>query len=553
MKKTICSLLATLAVVCCIGACGCKGKNGEKPKQDVVFTIEQEDVALLVNDSFSLTPVAKKNDERIENAELSFASADETIVVCADEVLTTKKAGKTTVTIRLRYENKNVATKEISVTVNENRGLVPNRNFYQLYTVSEFKGKSYEREIDLSATYYENGTARTIENMTWETTDSTVAKVENGKLTAQGIGKTSLVGTYTAENGDVLKTKPLSVSVDTAIADSSADLIVDLQKDEQSFYAFGIFGKEAKIGKMLNRVTGDSYAMQNGVLKTPSILSGEYEFCVYSEDLSVACNVNLIVADYVIYDAEDILKLAEMSNEYVALANNIDGVEYTVAEEYSSNWYSNYMPFRGTFNGLGHTVSDLTLQTVNCGLVCSSSGATWKNVAFKNVTYASTGQGLFGYKSISSNTVDNVYVSVKDFKGTHSGGALFGLLVSGSLKISNSVVDMQSAKLSNNGMLFGRSNGVTVTMENVIVFGSGVLCSKANHSLNTNYGEINAKTSVVHQNAQSVFSAVENELLRFDGFNSCWSLADGIPVFSYKDESGEKDDVGAFDPEWIVK
>lgn len=549
MKKFIIVLMSLFALIC-FSFVACKTDN-QINQTSLEYAISQEDVAMLVNDTLNLQPIGKLNGQKLNDATFTFNSADQTVIVIENNALKSLKVGATKVVVNMQLDNKQVATKEINVTVNENQGLVPSRGFYQLFMVDEFRGKQFENEIDLSAQFYNNGEAETAENIVWESANSNIASVENNKLVAKSLGKTSLVGTYTDQLGKTIKTKPLTVSVDTAIVDTSIDLIIDLKKDTQTFYTPQILGAKAKIGKIVNSLTGTAYSLQNEVLTTPSILSGEYKFTVYSDNSFVACNVDLVVADLVIYNAKDMLELAKLTTGYVVLANDINGVEYVVDDAYIGNAYSKFNAFSGTFNGLGHTVSNLTLKTASCGLVCASTGATWKNVRFEDVVFGNWTQGLFGYKSNGANVIDNVYISLKEFNG-FSCGALFALIESGSVNVSNSVIDvMVEARVGYNGLLFGRSDFMTLEMKNVIVFGKGTLCSTMDHSLNRYFSAINSKSDVLFSDANAVATAVKNGTLSFSGFNKYWDVSGNVPKFNEKLDLGNNDNIGDFDPDWV--
>ncbi len=87
-----------------------------------------------------------------------------------------------------------------------------------------------------------------------------------------------------------------------------------------------------------------------------------------------------------------------------------------------------YYGFTGTFDGLGHTISNLTIDDAtkdNVGLFGQTDGATVKNVGLVNVdiTAQNTVGSLVGFNNTSS-TIENAYAT-----GIVSGASWVGGLV----------------------------------------------------------------------------------------------------------------------------
>ncbi len=96
-------------------------------------------------------------------------------------------------------------------------------------------------------------------------------------------------------------------------------------------------------------------------------------------------------------------------------------------------------PFKGTFDGKGHTISNLSLsgstQVAPFGNVV---GGTIKNVTFENITATSTGQRAAGAVARAQNaTIENVHVTgTSSISGTTQNGGLVGIAID-SLTIKN--------------------------------------------------------------------------------------------------------------------
>jgi len=120
-------------------------------------------------------------------------------------------------------------------------------------------------------------------------------------------------------------------------------------------------------------------------------------------------------------------------NKYFTLSNNIDNTTagYT-------NSVAGFVPigtlankFRGTFDGLGHTIADLfiNLPTTNyVGLFGFTNGATIRNIGLVNANI--TGQngtgGLAGY-ALGGTTITNAYATGSVTGGTTVGGLVGGI------------------------------------------------------------------------------------------------------------------------------
>ncbi|MGM7635500.1 GLUG motif-containing protein [Bacillus sp. Hm123] len=85
-------------------------------------------------------------------------------------------------------------------------------------------------------------------------------------------------------------------------------------------------------------------------------------------------------------------------------------------------------PFKGTFDGKGYKILNLTITTANnrIGLFGFTDGASIRNVAVENVNIESTNSligGLVGY--FTNSTMDNCYTT-GDLKGSYMVGGLIG-------------------------------------------------------------------------------------------------------------------------------
>lgn len=139
-------------------------------------------------------------------------------------------------------------------------------------------------------------------------------------------------------------------------------------------------------------------------------------------------------------------------------------------------------PFSGTFDGNGHTISNLKLSSgAWTGFFGTVDGATIKNIFLKNVTVTVTGEnggGLIGY--ILNGTVKNCAVTGSITGGTNNNiGGLIGLVSGGTgVTISDCYIDMEAC---GNRSIAGVVGAVTspVSVDRCVVSGKIVSPDRA--------------------------------------------------------------------------
>ncbi|MEI7689293.1 MAG: GLUG motif-containing protein, partial [Candidatus Nomurabacteria bacterium] len=183
-------------------------------------------------------------------------------------------------------------------------------------------------------------------------------------------------------------------------------------------------------------------------------------------------------------------ELQDMNNDVTLsyyLANDIDCSEtttwnsgagfmpigYTYDNSTSTPYGSN---FTGTFNGNGHTISNLYINLptyYDVGLFGETSGATIENVGLMNVNIIGLGDvgGLIGYDN-SSSSVTNSYTT-GNIKGSDwEIGGLIGWNNGGSIYGSYSEANVDGGTSGDIGGLVGGISGSTGSTENSYATGS---------------------------------------------------------------------------------
>lgn len=144
---------------------------------------------------------------------------------------------------------------------------------------------------------------------------------------------------------------------------------------------------------------------------------------------------NLILSDATMFERfKTIVNWgSSFEGQTVELGDDIDMSGTTTAPIGNSVY-----PFRGTFDGKNHTISNLTLSGVDqIAPFGNVVGGTIKNVKFSNLSITGTSQRAAGVAGRSSDgTFENVHVLSGTIQGTTQNGGIVGVSVAGSDRTS---------------------------------------------------------------------------------------------------------------------
>ena len=126
---------------------------------------------------------------------------------------------------------------------------------------------------------------------------------------------------------------------------------------------------------------------------------GRHTAIVQTED--VQYTIPFVYADFVINEASELTaeNIATYAEKYIVLADNID---------YKNGKYTSTATLKGTFDGYGHTISNITITAY--GLFKSTSGATIKDFALVNVNLSGNGHKTAIAGTFNLSTLENVFV-----------------------------------------------------------------------------------------------------------------------------------------------
>ena len=489
--------------------------------------IQTYDLPLIVGISYPIENVLTFKGNELKDVRFSYVSSDSTIASVNGNVITANAAGSVTVRVTASLKDKMVAEGAFTVNVNANEGIIPARSSYDLYLSNNVKGVPFENSVQTAGVVWLDGKELENAEIVWTIGDSEIATLdENGLLTAKKVGSTTLVGEY-SNNGKMLKTLEIPVNIHIPVLETKEDVILDKGLTYQPLDGVKIFGEETNIGKVVT-AEGKEYTLSGGKLATSLFRVGEYDCTIYNESATKGVAVNFVAADYVIYDNEDFYELNNPvhASDYIVLANDID---YGGAEYKSS--YPDYT-FSGTFNGLGHVISNMTTSNQgHRGLFYYVKGATFKNFAMKGIDVKNHNAApLFYQNSKETTVIDNVYIQVNFDTNKHEFcGGLGAFLWNGKIVISNSIVvvsglENNADNYQNNGLLLGRSNG-QVQIENAYAIGYGKLCGQKSNPTNNYYETVNKMVNVSFPTLEAFTVEKEkfNSKINISGFNHYWN------------------------------
>ena len=160
-------------------------------------SLDKTSIELTEGDELTLT--ATVNPDNATNKNVTWSSSDNTIASVSSGKVTALKAGKATITVQTADGGK-TATCEVTV----------NAKVYPVTGVTLDKTSATLTEGDeLTLTATVNPDNATNKNITWSSSDNTVASVSNGKVTALKAGK----ATITVQTADGGKTATCEVTV----------------------------------------------------------------------------------------------------------------------------------------------------------------------------------------------------------------------------------------------------------------------------------------------------------------------------------------------------
>lgn len=359
----------------------------------------------------------------------------------------------------------------------------------------------------------------------WSSSDSVVATVNNGVITAQGSGDVTITAKCQYGGKEASIAIKVRVKKPTVMLEPKTPVLLDLSEQDGGLVAFtfpidatGI--DNVMMGDTEYRIVpqGDQVLMQAGFL-TP----GEYIMTVEQEDTLVSFPI--YVASMVIRSAEDLQRATQMADAdkgYFVLANNIDctaltePISFTDKGVFETGLGQNRAGFLGGFNGMGHTVSDLKVPE-NGLFGCIAASGVVRNVAFTNIRAKE-----YAICKDNAGLISQVYVQGD-----------FSRVMFASYSPSNKLENIVAESTRFGAMICQHIASVDTAGYSVsdvhalIMVGEDAKISGYSRTSQFNHLTMDTILRVFAQSKKQSIPTVTPE----DGFNGYWDIASGYPIF----------------------
>ncbi len=376
------------------------------------ITLDKSTLSLAVGETATLTATVKPDDAT--DKIVAWSSSDESVAKVDNGKVTALKSGKATITAKCGGK-----TAECAVTVTVPVSSVT----LDKTTLSLAIGES----ANLTATVKpDDATDKTV---AWSSSDESVAKVDNGKVTALKSGKATITakcGGKTAECAVTVTVPVSSVTLDKTTLSlaigESANLTATVKPDDATDKTVVWSSSDESIAKV-----------DNG--KVIALKIGSAIVTATAASFSVSCNVTVIHPDNIIYYTSTDGKIVKPFNESAFGANIIsneyqdnvgkivfDGLVTSIGNVafYSCNTlYSMILPDNITEIGdRAFEESGITLIKLPNSIL-SIGKAAFKSSCIKTITISQNVQ-LIGTEAFSESSLESIIFSSGDIKTIES-------------------------------------------------------------------------------------------------------------------------------------
>ena len=490
--------------------------------------LDFEETTIVCGCDFTLTARLLSGGNVVKNVDFMYETDTESVASISNDTIHGVSVGTANITVKAIRDGVIYATKTVIFTVGDNSGIYTEQNAYSLYLTENVRGHVFDKVKAINYVVYDQGELVVEPTIHWTSENEQIVSVDNnGVLTANSVGETYVIASYTNKVGNNV-TSRVHCKVSIPVVQTTYDFIADKREGITAIPVVEIFGENVAIGTM--EVNGKTYDINHNVFSFIDFASGEFDCVLYDENNTYGYLVALHVSDLVVKTVAELVTITDVTTDgYVTLANDLPNAG-NVADKTNRC-------FTGCFNGLGHTISNANFNGTNAGIFWGLENATLKNISIKASTITGNTMGALYYRSKGDVIIDNVFVEVEFAQDViYQSGGLIGFAYEGSVEISNSIVIatglQRSEKVSSVcGALVGRASTI-VNVQNVYVITDGDLCGKLSHTYNTRYEEIN-KYAIAYETEADFVEArnKENSDIQFEGFGKYWDLTKDLPTF----------------------
>lgn len=399
-----------------------------------------------------------------------------------------------------------IVTAELAVNVNaaalvfdpvDTKPYVAAADGYQT-TLAKVAYGDYQNSLTLDFNVYYGGVKVDNPSITWSVEDDSIASVSGSVVTAEAIGTTNIVGTYS----DGTHQGTITIALDVVRPRIALDESFTIETGDLKTYSFQNEGAlPEKAGTVywnnteVGTLTDGQFTLKKSALPKSAKDLGDTEFLIHTENFEYTFPVTMYTL--VINNKTDIDKMIELSKEsgsadyytdgYFVLGADINYNGTTKGSLLNSETLHTYLPaaglvgndwgngeicgFKGIFDGQGHTINGLEVSAI-----CNSSSNLTMTSLFGTLATSGVIRNVYFTKakvtaeaaflcSAGNGTIQNVYVQydsvgvnpwgawdtwAKAAAGRHYSGTCFTWngpsSVGSSAKIENLVVDARRAQ-----------------------------------------------------------------------------------------------------------
>lgn len=461
-----------------------------------VLSVSETDVQLEVGSSLTVTASVMLKGEQADNVQYSWTGGGQVVSVSPQggtAVLTGLAPGPAEVYVSATVRGVYVAAK-IAVTIRDAgiafdiANCMPNESggySLELYTLA---ADGFADALTPALTVFENGTELEDPDVSWQSNDSAVVRVEgNESFVAVGEGETQVIGTYKDASVAVsVKVTRTRIGLDGSVtlearALSPVALPADIQGTvtDATFKGVSVFGSYDAAQKRLT-LSSDKFpkdaahlgegelvistdradylldaALYTMIMRTSSDLDAMQG--IGEGENGVICDGYYILADDITYTGASFAPLAPEGVVWSKGGGSNGGNDATAGITGG---------FRGVFDGKGHTITGLKFDaSVSTRAYNGMFGVLHRDGIVQNVAFedASICGALIAYRG--SGTVRNVYVqyaSVSSDADKHFAGTVFTGSASAGAAIEALFVNCIGTRYVNSGAIV--TNQTTVRL-----------------------------------------------------------------------------------------
>lgn len=461
-----------------------------------VLSVSETDVQLEVGSSLTVTASVMLKGEQADNVQYSWTGGGQVVSVSPQggtAVLTGLAPGPAEVYVSATVRGVYVAAK-IAVTIRDAgiafdiANCMPNESggySLELYTLA---ADGFADALTPALTVFENGTELEDPDVSWQSNDSAVVRVEgNESFVAVGEGETQVIGTYKDASVAVsVKVTRTRIGLDGSVtlearALSPVVLSADIQGTvtDATFKGVSVFGSYDAAQKQLT-LSSDKFpkdaahlgegelvistdradylldaALYTMIMRTSSDLDAMQG--IGEGENGVICDGYYILADDITYTGASFAPLAPEGVVWSKGGGSNGGNDATAGITGG---------FRGVFDGKGHTITGLKFDaSVSTRAYNGMFGVLHREGVVQNVAFeqASVCGALIAYSG--SGTVRNVYVqyaSVSSDADKHFAGTVFTGSASAGAAIEALFVNCVGTRYVNSGAIV--TNQTTVRL-----------------------------------------------------------------------------------------